>query len=473
MCRGLTKLNKFPARRRSSLLLAGLSMLSPSFSTVARAQPQPPSPPSQTSPSTAISLIAETITRQLAGSPGRVLVTGASLGSDAPTPRGAQLVATVIAQIQGRLGPSARGRSEPMPLAAARNAARGELALLHLTLEIAAGKLRVSADVFPVPRTVWARLRNPEPGPIAHAFTEAPLDAEVRTFLAPIPLAIGEVTRAKNFESDVVALGCGDLDQDGAPEVISVGRRRVSIVRLRGGRVVPLYSRNWPELSPVAPAPLREPIGFATVVTARSAITPPFVDVALTDRSRSVRLDSRLRVLGEFPGVALPSGSDSACAHVTSLAISGALVPCTPGDPSPRLASLGARYDAFASARLVSKSGSPYVVWAGREHGALEVRDDAGHKAVFDNVGAQIAVGDLNQDGDPEILTSVDTENPLDDAVVVRSWARTPASSGTTTKEVLRLPAAAGVRAIAVCPPDGPGPTPFVVATTDEIWVVR
>jgi hypothetical protein len=65
--------------------------------------------------------------------------------------------------------------------------------------------------------------------------------------------------------------------------------------------------------------------------------------------------------------------------------------------------------------------------------------------------------------------------NPLEDAVVVRTWlrdAKGPAAKGL--RDLLRIPAAAGVRAIGTCPPDnGTGRTPFVVATTDEIWVVR
>ena len=49
---------------------------------------------------------------------------------------------------------------------------------------------------------------------------------------------------------------------------------------------------------------------------------------------------------------------------------------------------------------------------------------------------------------------------------MVRSWSR--AQPGRL-REQMKLPAAAGVRALAVCPPDGPGRAPFVVATTDEI----
>jgi hypothetical protein len=405
----------------------------------------------------------------------RALVVAAPLSGDALAPRGAQLAGALAAQLAGRRGPGSHAHAEPLALPAAREAARGESVLVELTVEVAGGKLRAAADVYPVPRNVWARIKNPEPGPIAHAFAEAPIDAEVRTYLAPVPLSTAAVERARNFEGDVVALACGDVDQDGAPEIVAVSRRRVTTVRLRGGRVQILTSRSWPDLAPVAPAPLREPIGFASIVIADRA---SFVDVGLTDRARSVRLDGGLRMLASFAGVALPDGDASACTRLPGLLVTGPLGPCHAGDPAPLTGSVGGQYDAFASARLVSARGEPYAVWAGRERGALEVRDDAGHRAMLESVGAQLAVGDLDQDGEPDILASLDTASALDDAVVVRSWARgasVPPGAGSSARlrEVRRIPAPAGVHAIAVCPPDGPGVAPFVVATADELWVVR
>src|SRR5262249_10519698 len=141
-----------------------------------------------------------------------------------------------------------------------------QAALVYLGVSIAGGELRVTADLYPVPGTVWSRLRDPSPGPRMHAFASAPIDAEVRTFLPPIPLVTATVERGKNFESDVLALACGDLDHDGALEIVSMSRRRVTTLRLQGGRVQVIASRNWPDLAGVAPAPLREPIGFATIV---------------------------------------------------------------------------------------------------------------------------------------------------------------------------------------------------------------
>ena len=463
----------------------GLAIVTLAIPDGALAQPKPPPPPPAPSPApapplppplqgrTAIARVAESLARDLARAPGRALVASGMVTSDASAPRGAQLSGALAAQLAGRKSSAWRARAEPSPLAAARDAARAEGALVYLTVDIANGKLRVTADVYPVPRSVWARLRDAQPGPIAHAYAEAPLDAEVRSYLDKIPLVGATVDRAKNFEGDVVALACGDLDEDGSPEILVVGRRRVSVVNLRGGRVHPIRSRAWPELSPVAPAPLREPIGFA-VLRGGEGRGPAWLDVGLTDRSKSVRLDGKLEVVDTFPGLAVPDGDGSACTRIASMVVTGPVGRCAPADGTPHAPSIGGQYDAFASARLLTPKGAPFVVWAGRERGTLELRDDAGHKAGLESIGAQLAVGDLDQDGEPEVISSLDTQNPLEDAVVVRAWARTsdgPAAS--RIKEVERFPAGAGVRALAVCPPTGPGRAPFVVATADELWVIH
>ena len=80
--------------------------------------------------------------------------------------------------------------------------------------------------------------------------------------------------------------------------------------------------------------------------------------------------------------------------------------------------------------------------------------------------GAQVAAYDLDQDGTPEIVTTINGEG---DAIVVHSW------SGGTTEPTprLRLPAPGGVRALAVCPAEVGGEPVLVAVVGNEVWLVR
>ncbi|MDC0741076.1 hypothetical protein [Polyangium mundeleinium] len=436
----------------------------------------PPSPAAPRLPRASVARVVESLAADLAPLsflPARAIA--APLVSDTPAPRGAELTARIASLLAGRLGAGSTTHPTPLPLADARVAARGERSFVHLLVEIRSGKLRVTADVFPVPRTVWARIRDPEPAPFAHAFAEVPLDAEIRSFLESVPLAKANVTRGQNFESDVVALACGDIDGDGALEILSTSRRRVTTLRLREGKVLPLRSRSWSDLSPLHPSPLREPIGLAGLVERRDEADGVawFVDVGVTDRAKALRLDAELVVVAPVAGLPVSSGEASGCARITSGWLTGPLVPCWSGETVIAPAIAG-NFDVLAAASLVTSQGQRFTVLAARnDRGTVEVRDDAGHVETITGAGAQLAVGDLDQDGDPEILSGLDVANALEDAVIVRTWARAAAGEAGRPREILRLPAAAGVRALAVCPPDGPGRAPFVVATADEIWVVR
>src|SRR5207244_1530803 len=94
------------------------------------------------------------------------------------------------------------------------------------------------ADLYPVVKNSWERIRSPLPAPRAHAYAHAPLDAEVRTFLPPIPLEEARLKTFKLSEAEVLAVGCGDVDEDGGVEIVTVSKARVSIGKLVKGRFV-------------------------------------------------------------------------------------------------------------------------------------------------------------------------------------------------------------------------------------------
>src|SRR5215472_11208121 len=95
------------------------------------------------------------------------------------------------------------------------------------------------------------------------------------------------------------------------------------------------------------------------------------------------------------------------------------------------------RFDAFAAATMVAPDGSTRPFVAAREPGGkLYLRLGPGQARAIEGAGAQVAVGDLDQDGVPEVVTSGDAG---EDAITVLSW------NGTSDpKQRLRFPAPAG-----------------------------
>src|SRR6185436_2842693 len=94
--------------------------------------------------------------------------------------------------------------------------------------------------------------------------------------------------RVSGSDPDVIALACGDTDGDGSSELVVVGRRRISVGRVRAEQFKVEKSMSWNDLTPIAPAPLREPIGSAWLAR------PGVIEIGSSDRAEAVRLDAAL-----------------------------------------------------------------------------------------------------------------------------------------------------------------------------------
>ncbi len=447
----------------ASIGLGSLALAQPKSTATKPAPSNDAGAPVTRSPrASAIAEIAAEIARVLGPAPPGAVVAVSPLVTDVAAPKADELAMRVAAQIGGRLG-AARVHPQPATLAAVRGAAGRGGTLVHVQLEIARGELRATADLYPVVANGWERMKQPAPGPRAHAFVAAPLDAEIRTFLAPIVLEQASVHKAKHDETDVLAVGCGDVDADGGHELVLATRSRVVLGKLRGGKLAVVRAAPWSSLSPRLPVPLREPIG--SIVLRRGEIL-----VGTTDRV-AVGIDSALVARRQLTGLPLTGSAGDVCTSALPElgAFDGTTVACE-GDAGAGLAIPSPRFDAAASLDLVGEDGSVAQVVAAREPGGkLRIRRTDASKStelVVDGVGAQIALADLDLDGTPEVAFSGATD-PDGDALVVSSWR----PAGLTPR--LRLATKEGVRAIAACPPEERGVPALVAVVGSEIWLVR
>ncbi len=414
-------------------------------------------------------LVSEIVTG-LGSVPSGAIVVASPLASDVAAPKGDELSHRVATQIAGRIA-GARAHEKPATLAVARGLSGRAASLVFVQLEIVRGELRATVDLYPVVSNGWERLRNPAPGPRAHAYAAAVLDGELRSFLAPVLLEQAKLHRAKHDEGEVVGLGCGDLDADGGHEVVLVTRTKVTIGKVRAGKVVPLKSAPWTGIAPRNPVPMREPIA-TVLVSPRSR--PGELWIGTTDRG-GVVTDAALAPRRALTGLPVPGADGDACAVPVpeASALDGATIACTPpprGEAAGAFTAPAPRADALAMLDLVGRDGRVVQITGAREPGGkLRLRrtgttPPASAEATLENVGAQMALADLDLDGVPEIAASTETG---EDQLVVASWR----STGLEPR--LRFPAKEGIRAIAVCPPEERGVPILLAVVGSELWIVR
>ena len=386
----------------------------------------------------------------------------APLVTDQPAPRGEELSLRIAALVAGKLGAGAHAHAQTAQLATARALAGRASALVYVQTELSKGDMRATIDVYPSMVNAWDRIRNPLPAPTGHAFATAKIDAEVRAFLAPLVLEQASVHRARHDEGDVLAVGCGDVDGDGGDELVLVSRARVAMGRVKGGKFVVERTAPWSALAPRAPVMMRAPLAGAVVA-------PGHVDVGLTDRA-SVALTADFGGHTPLAGVPAWAGDARVCLapEASAGAFDGAPFDCTLArERKVTMAVPAPRFDAFAASSLVDAGGATRSIIVVREpSGKLRIKVGDVQVGPDGTYGAQLAVLDFDQDGVPDVATTVDG---ADDAVNVFSWPGT----GPELRGRLHLAAPGGVRALAACPPEEHGQPVLVAVVGTEVWLVR
>lgn len=354
----------------------------------------------------ALALASCHIAEQLGAAARGADVTVVSLKSDATLPAPDQLRQRVQAGLESTLQSAERAKGRRSKLA------------VELAIEKVGGVLRLTADLRRA-TGLWQRLRHERTRAEQHAFVEVALDAELRSLIPPPPLVVSEVLKLKAPERGIVALACGPFGVEGGLELALVSRSHVRVGRIVRRAFAERQKAAWSTLSPVAPVPLREPLASAE-------FTPQGrLRVALSDRRDSLELGADLSVRSRTPRTFPAVGGLDAWAELEGLklgrdAASAELVTIPPGGAAPKL-----------------------------------------------HVGAQLALGDADNDGNPELAYSADTLDAAKDRLTLVTL------QGSQASPRFELPAF-GISAVAICSRrEGASMAQLVLASGDELWLIR
>jgi hypothetical protein len=373
------------------------------------------------------------LARKLLPAASAARVTIVELKSDRELPAPDALRERVQSALQTALGPAGAG-------------ATGSKSRVELSIEKSGGVLRVTADVR---RAIglWQRVRHKRPGAEQHAFVEVPLDAELRALIPPPPLVVSETLKLKAPERGIVALACGPLASDGGQELALVSRSNIRVGRIAGRAFVERRRAAWSALSSVAPTPLREPIAVAEIAQGK-------LRVGLTDRRDGLVLSGELAVIERLEGLFPLPGE--ACLERNELGLLARQLPCSG-------AVAGARRPAPT---LDALAGMPRS-WLARDvAGGTLLAPAPGLVPSDSRVGAQLAMGDADSDGKPELAFSSDTLEPSKDRLTLVTL------EGGKLRSRFEV-SAPSISAIAICGREGAGMAPIVLASGDELWLLR
>jgi hypothetical protein len=426
----------------------------------------------------ALDLVAQEASLALGQTPSSSVVVAAPLATDVVAPKSAELALRIAALVAGKMHSSSHAHPQTLQLAPARAIAGRASALIFVQTEIFKGELRTTVDVYPSMANAWDRIRNPLPSPSGHAFASAKIDAEIRSFLAPLLLEQASVHRARHDESDVLAVACGDIDGDGGDEIALVSRERIVMGRVRDGRFVTERAVAWSELAPRAAVPMRQALAGA-------AIAPGALAVGSTERG-SLSLSGDFLRHVPLSGIPAWGGDGVVCLlpEPSAGSFDGAPVDCAISrDPKLKMAVPAPRFDAFAAQTISDAQGNARAVVAVREpSGRLKIKWGDGPPIAPDGTfGSTLAVCDLDQDGAPEIASSamgqedaLDVWNIASNGTGGAGGAGGAGGTGVAGVETrLHLPAPGGVSALGVCPPEQDGAPALVAVVGNELWVVR
>ena len=448
----------------SGRIFGFFALLAMLTSSHARAEPEPTKSASSAAcerEATAIGRVACRLADSVSGQADSALIVAAAAAGDDRVALPATVSARLAQLVAAKLGARAQVNQDPLTLAQAQHAASTARGLIYLSVSLYRDRLDVGADVYTGAGRFWQRVKSPGLRLKGHAFATTALDPELRALFPAIPLVVSRVDKAQTAERDILALACGDLRGDGSREIAAVGRRRVQVGRLEHGRFAARASLNWADSSAIAASPLREPIAACALPE------PGRLWVGVSDRAEALDLTGSLQVEHKWRAVMPWPGAG--CTRRAGLGYEGQARACPGSSPLPNV-DFGTAVDAFDSRALTNHGGQLHTLRVARAVGADFARalDSLQPEVIVPNVGAQLAVGDLDEDGLPEIVSSSPSLDRRADQLLVRTL-----TENGQLRERLRIPVPTGIDALAICPGDGRAMAPLALATGDGIWLIR
>jgi hypothetical protein len=324
---------------------------------------------------------------------------------------------------------------------------QGARSLLRLTLAVEAGELRARGDALgtwvnfwsgrtptraPQPAAALVRAVEADAGALALAAVAPPQPPAPPTTTGLRPLRLLGAVLAR-LERPPAALAAGDLDGDGKDEVAALTETSVSVFAADGRLLAHRELEGAPSLTPT-----REPFGAMAVLSG-----PPRLALwsARFAQGEVLALDAgrgQLRPVGGLD--AAPLGSTERGVFTPGQTTFTLEVRLADGRTLPVPAP-------FTSASLAS----PRLLFVHADGSASLYPRATAAPTRLTGLGAGSALGDLDGDGTPELLTTSPQLQPAPDAL--RIYALTPDGAPTEHEPLWQGPLAPG-RALSVVTAD-------------------